>query len=218
MTASERADHLTQAKGLLIEIDGELERRQNPQTVLEHMRKSAIADLRAELEKLSRLLDTPRPRLVFIGQVAVGKTTAICHLVGLTAEREKRKRSKSGVESVLSVTEDLMATGSGFTTLCEVIVTPADRNRFEIEPYPPEEVERTITEFCEAIWKRAYATDDSSQKTGGISPQINFPPELVRAVRNMVKLPKVLGETTILQSSLRTNLLLMDSPCFYHKF
>jgi hypothetical protein len=149
-----------------------------------------IADIRAEAEKLSRLLDTPRHRLVFIGQVAVGKTTAICHLVGLTADREKRKKSKSGAEMMVSVTEDLLATGAGFTTLCEVVVTPADRNRFEIEPYPPQEVERTITEFCQAVWKRVYSDDDSGQKTGGVSEQVNFPPELVRAVRNMVKLPE----------------------------
>ena len=185
-----RSDHLNHAKNLIIEIDGELRERQDPKTALEQMRKSAIADLRAELEKLSRLLDTPRHRLVFIGQVAVGKTTVICHLVGLTAEREKRKKSKSGTETLLRVTEDLMATGSGFTTLCEVVVVPADRNRFEIEPYPAEEVERTITEFCQAIWRRVYPDDESGPKTGAVSDQVNFPPELVRAVRNMVKLPE----------------------------
>ena len=147
MTEGERSEHLNHAKSLLSEIDGELEQRQDPKTALDQMRKSAIADLRAEVERLSRLLNTPRYRLVFIGQVAVGKTTAICHLVGLTADRAKKKRSRSGAETVVQVTEDLMATGSGFTTLCEVVVSPAERNRFQIEPYPPEEVERTITEF-----------------------------------------------------------------------
>jgi len=189
MTSSERTVRLDHAKQLIGEIDGELDQRKDPKTVLEQMRKSAIGDLRSEVEKLSRLLGIPRHRLVFIGQVAVGKTTAICHLVGLTADREKRKKSKTGAETSVLVTEDLMATGSGFTTLCEVVVTPADTNRFGIEPYPREEVERTITEFCQAVWKRVYPDEDSGQKTGGASEQVNFPPELVRAVRNMVKLP-----------------------------
>src|ERR1700730_16496260 len=121
MTEAERRDHLNHAKGLINEIDDELEQRQDPKTALDQMRKSAIADLRAEVERLSRLLNTPRYRLVFIGQVAVGKTTAICRLVGLTADRAKKKRSRSGTETVVQVTEDLMATGSGFTTLCEVV-------------------------------------------------------------------------------------------------
>jgi hypothetical protein len=190
MTEGERSDRLNHAEDLITEIDSELDQRQNPKTALEQMRKSAIADLRAEATKLSRLLKTPRHRLVFIGQVAVGKTTAICHLVGLTADREKRKKPKSGAETVVQVTEDLMATGSGFTTLCEVVVTPADRNRFEIQPYPAEEVERTIIEFCQAVWKRVYPDENSGQKTGAVSDQVNFPPELVRAVRNMVKLPE----------------------------
>ena len=71
MTTGERGGRLDHARTLITEIDGELEQRQDPKTVLEQMRKSAIADLRAEVEKLSRLLDTPRYRLVFIGQVAV---------------------------------------------------------------------------------------------------------------------------------------------------
>ena len=41
---------------------------------------------------------------------------------------------------MIRVTEDIMATGSGFTTLCEVVVRPADTNKFEIDPYPREEV------------------------------------------------------------------------------
>ena len=96
------------------------------------MRKSALADLRAELAELSELLGTTRHRLVFIGQVFVGKTTAICHLVGLTADREKKKTNKAGIEKMVRVTEDLMATGSGFTTLCEVWSPPRRRTNSKL--------------------------------------------------------------------------------------
>src|SRR5438477_9708030 len=128
------ATRLKRAKELTTEIDAVLANRQTPKTVLEQMRKSALAVLSAELGDLAELLGTTRHRLVFIGQVFVGKTTAICHLVGLTADREKKKSSKGGVEKTVEVTEDVMATGSGFTTLCEVVVTPADKTEFEIEP------------------------------------------------------------------------------------
>ncbi len=152
------------------------------------MRKSALADLLAELGELSELLGTMRHRLVFIGQVCVGKTTAICHLVGLTADREKKKTNRAGVEKMVAVTEPLMATGAGFTTLCEVVVTPADNNEFEIEPYPREEVERIIADFCLTTWKHVYPDNTSEGQKAG--DQASFPQELLRAVRNVVKLPE----------------------------
>ncbi|MFI5394695.1 MAG: hypothetical protein ACHQ9S_04110 [Candidatus Binatia bacterium] len=177
-----------QAKELTAKIDEELAKRPPPKTVFEQMRKSALADLRAELIELADLLSTTRHRLVFIGKVGVGKTTAICHLLGLIADREKKKTNNAGVEKTVSVTEDLMATGSGFTTLCEVVVIPGDRNEFEIEPFPRLEVERIIGDFCLTTWSRVYPDNLSEGQKG--SDQINFPPELVRAVRNMVKLPE----------------------------
>lgn len=187
----ERTERPARAKELIAEIDAELTKRQGAKTVLEQMRRSALAALRGELDGLARMLSTPRHKLVFIGQVGVGKTTAICHLVGLTAEREKRKKtSKNAPEKAVTVTEDLMATGSGFTTLCEVVVVPAQGSRFVVEPYERAEVERTIAEFCQAVWKREFPDAEEAQKTGAAPEQVNFPTELVRAVRNMVKLPE----------------------------
>lgn len=183
-------DRLRQAKELIAEIDRELTRRNTPRTVFEQMRNSALAALRAELGELSELLGMTQHRLVFIGQVGVGKTTAICHLVGLTADREKRESSKTGPDKTIKVIEDLMATGAGFTTLCEVVVATGDGNRFEIEPYPPQEVKRTVEDFCLTIWNRVHPdSQDGGQKTDKGADQVNFPPELVRAVRNMLKLP-----------------------------
>ena len=124
MSQTERVDRLRRADEFLAEIDGELRRRDVPRTLLEQMHKSALADLQIELGELKKMLTLERHRLVIIGQVGVGKTTAICHLVGLTADREKRKTSKTGPDKMVQVTEDLMATGSGFTTLCEVVVVP----------------------------------------------------------------------------------------------
>lgn len=187
----ESQDHnarTTRTAELLAEFESQLSGMPAPKTVLEQLRKSALDDLAGELRGLSRVLSTSQTRLVFIGQVGVGKTTAICHLVGLTADREKRKKNKAGVEKAVLVTEDLMATGSGFTTLCEVVVTPSDRTKFEVLPYERTEVEQTISDFCVSIWRKVYPeTDDTSS---GSEQQVSFPPELVRAVRNMVKLPE----------------------------
>src|SRR5437762_13871095 len=103
MSIADRSARLKHAKELISEIDTDLANRQTPKTALEQMRKSALADLSSELGDLSPLLSTTRPRLVFIGQVGVGKTTAICHLVGLTADREKKKTNRAGVEKMTAV-------------------------------------------------------------------------------------------------------------------
>ncbi len=192
MTTRKPTDCLQRVNKLIAQIKGELNQRQAPKTVLEQMQRSALTGLCTELEMLAQLLAINQYRLVFIGQVEVGKTTAICHLIGLTADRDKKKKlSKTGPEKVFHVTEDLMATGAGFTTLCEVVIMPANGNRFVIEPYGRQEVERTIADFCQVVWKRVYPdSEDSGQQAGGGSEQVNFPPELVRAVRNMVKLPE----------------------------
>ncbi len=64
-----------------------------------------------------------------------------------------------------------MATGSGFTTLCEVVVKPGDTNKFEIDPYPREEVERTIDDFCMNTWVKVYPDSfDGGQKGSGGEP------------------------------------------------
>ncbi len=181
----ERPARLKRSTDLIGEIDAELAQRKAPKNILDQMRKSALADLRSDMADLAELLGTKRHRLVFIGQVFVGKTTAICHLVGLTADREKKKTVK-GVEKPVEVTEDLMATGSGFTTLCEVVVTPADKTEFKIDPYPPKEVERIIADFCLTSWKRVYP--DSTSEEQKAADQLSFPQELLRAVRNVVKL------------------------------
>jgi hypothetical protein len=145
MTSADRPLRLSRVSELSTEVESELEKRQSPTTVLDQMRKSALADLRKELAGLSEVLGTTHHRLIFIGRVSVGKTTAICHLVGLTAERDKKKPTKADPERVIRVTEDMMATGSGFTTLCEVVVKPGDTNKFEIDPYPAKKLNAPST-------------------------------------------------------------------------
>lgn len=189
MDTADRPQRLERTKALIGEVEGELEKRKSPTKVLDQMRKSALSDLRKELSGLAEVLGTTRHRLIFIGRVSVGKTTAICHLVGLTAERDKKKPTKSNPDRTIRVTEDLMATGSGFTTLCEVVVKPAAENKFEIAPYSRSEVERTIDDFCINTWGKVYPDSvEAGQKAAGGEPP-SFPNELVRAVRNMVKLP-----------------------------
>jgi hypothetical protein len=189
MSTADRSGRLAHTRDLIGESEVELAKYKTSTKVLDLMRRSALADLRKELIGLSEVLGTTHHRLIFIGRVSVGKTTAICHLVGLTAERDKKKPTKNDPEKIVRVTENLMATGSGFTTLCEVVVKPGTANKFEIEPYPRQEVERTIADFCVNTWSKVYPESPEVGQKAASGELASFPTELVRAVRNMVKLP-----------------------------
>ncbi len=189
MSAVDRPVRLSLTRDLVLQAEAELAKYEHATKVLDLMRRSALADLQKELSSFSDILGTTHHQLTFIGRVSVGKTTAICHLVGLTVDRDKKKPTKNDPDKVVRVTEDLMATGSGFTTLCEVVVKPSNINKFEIEPYSRVEVERTIDDFCVSTWAKVYPQSaEVGQKASAGEPP-SFPTELVRAVRNMVKLP-----------------------------
>ena len=119
---------------------------------------------------------------MFIGQVGVGKTTAICHLFQLVMESPKKKKI-GNQEKDIKVIEELMTTGGGYTTLCEVVIKQDSSTFIEIDPYSPEEIRKTIDDFCMSIWLKTYPDLNKDSDQGTISS------ELTRAVRNLVNLP-----------------------------
>ena len=176
-------DRLVKINELKISINDEIENRGEPQTIIDHISNRALSDLYNRLLNIENILLIKNYDLVFIGQVGVGKTTAICHLFQLVVESQKKKKIRNREED-MKVIEELMATGSGFTTLCEVVVKQDSSTFIEINPYSTEEVKQIIDDFCCSIWLKAYPDLDKDPKDQG-----TLPPELTRAVRNLVNLP-----------------------------
>jgi hypothetical protein len=82
------------------------------------------------------------------------------------------------------VTRELLSTGAGKTTICEVVIQPAPTTAVEIVPYSADELTTQIEEFCRYIWARVYPAslpDDTAQKAEH---------ELERAIRNVTGLPQ----------------------------
>jgi hypothetical protein len=145
----------------------------------------ALQDIRLRLDKIRRILNIQRYNLVFIGQVGAGKTTAICHLFNLVQEVELT-RLKGGKNVTIKKVKELLSTGSGKSTICEVVIRPAKRTYVEIDPYDAKELQQLIEEFGLWIWQKAHPTT--------IKERVEIPPdELLRAIRNIVELP----ETTV---------------------
>ena len=130
-----------------------------------------INNLKSKLERLDeieKILSIEKYKIAFIGTVGQGKTTAICHLFNLISDF-----------NVSKTTKELLSTGSGKTTICEVIIKAAGKTYIEIEPYTVEEMENLIFEFCDYI-----ADKDNTQA----DQKIIISTEIQRAIRNIIKM------------------------------
>ncbi|WP_445638041.1 Dynamin family protein [Nostoc sp. DSM 114161] len=143
-----------------------------------------INNLKSKLERLEeidKILSIEKYKIVFIGTIGQGKTTAICHLFNLISDFKVSKTDNGKTKDVIE-TRELLSTGGGRTTICEVIIKAADKTYIEIEPYTVDEMENLIFEFCDYI---ASKNDTQSEQKIIISEEIE------RAIRNVLELKQI---------------------------
>jgi hypothetical protein len=114
------------------------------------------------------LLAPEKRKLVFIGQVGSGKTTALCHLLGLNYW--KKEGQKEGYR-------ELLTTGAGGVTLCRVIIKFSKHPYIKITPEEESVVEGWLEELAEYAVGQARNIKDN--------PPPNLPAEMRRALSNM---------------------------------
>src|SRR5262245_8188058 len=114
-------------------------------------------------------------KIVYVGEIAVGKTTAACRQAGLVLDAASAPDLKGM----------LLDTGGGRTTLCDVVVKGGDRFSIRVDPLPDEEVYRLAAELCLAISDKREG-QVSSHSSADYKP----PEEVERALRNMASLPR----------------------------
>lgn len=131
----------------------------------------------SRLEAIERILEIEKYTLVFIGTIGEGKTTAICHLFNLVGTFPVSK-SIGGKTKKLNEVQELLATGSGRTTLCEVVITTSDRTYIEIDPFSAEEMENMILELCESLVEPPEIQGEQRRM---------FSKELDTAIRNVMQ-------------------------------
>ena len=135
----------------------------------------------ARLEVIERNLAIDKYMLVFIGTIGEGKTTAICHLFNLVGEFRVSK-TISGKSKIIRETQELLATGSGRTTICEVVIKASEQTYLEIEPYSPQDMESMILDFCDSL-------SDPANLKGEQKAMLSK--EIETAIRNVIQLKKV---------------------------
>jgi hypothetical protein len=166
-------------------INSEIGSREQLQNLSALVSIQAFQEIATRLAKMRRILNIQRYNLVFIGQVGAGKTTAICHLLNLVQTVAVERTLRSGKKVTIDKTQELLSTGAGKSTICEVVIRPAKFTYIEIDPYPAIELQQLIEEFGLWIWQKAHPA------TAKIRVEIP-PDELLRAIRNIVELPEII--------------------------
>ena len=94
--------------------------------------------LKTNLQSSREYLASTDHPIAFIGSIGVGKTTAICKLLGLVDEKG----------------ESILSTSSGRTTLCEVEVRRGPHTRILITPCSSDEISSFLGDFADVIEMR----------------------------------------------------------------
>lgn len=173
----------TSISQLKLDLQNELASRKGLQSLYDFLCKKSLEGKLERLEQIEQTLDINKYKLVFIGPVGEGKTTAICHLLNLVGEFEVTDKTKK-VKKI----QELLATGSGYTTICEVIIRPSEKTFMNIEPYTEEELKELINSFADIIDMKInpqnYAETSTTKGVNIISTEMD------RALRNIINLKK----------------------------
>ena len=131
-----------------------------------------LDEFSSELEKAAGLVRQTEHNIAFIGDIGVGKTTALCRAVGL--------EMPSGMLG--TPTTSVLETGRGGTTICEVrIVNGADYG-LVVEPRSERELQREVREFAHFVTHGPESQQDGETGTSG---ETGVSREVERAIRNM---------------------------------
>lgn len=134
--------------------------------------QAALLDKR--LEDAGQFLLSVDHDVVYVGEIGVGKTTAVCRQTGLVLD----EATASDLKGML------LDTGGGRTTICDVRVVTGGRFSLAIEAVPDEEIYKLVGEMGRGIYEKL------SGEAGDSAVEFKPPEEVERALRNMASLPR----------------------------
>ena len=169
--------NLHQAEKLLVKL-GEFVQR--PQTT-----DGAKAQADLHRESLGRAIDfltDTNHSMSFVGEIGVGKSTAICGITGLLLPPDPKAPASLSKRVVLE-------TGAGNTTLCEVHLRSEGKNSFGlvVSPQSQEDVFRCVSDFCSWVidtFRGQNGNPAMEHESRGVSEELN------KALRNMARLAR----------------------------
>lgn len=132
--------------------------------------KRQLERQRSAIEASAAYLGKTHHQIAFVGEVGVGKSTAISFLYGLLDPAPASAELKERV---------VLETGGGHTTLCEVNIRRGPEYGIVVQAQSDEEMRNLANDFCAATWLRRAGGE--AQK----NDSVNVSEEVQRALRNM---------------------------------
>jgi hypothetical protein len=130
--------------------------------------KKMSHSIASRIEAIEEFCSIESYNVFFNGKIAVGKSTAICTLLGLVDNRK--------VNPLLPLSNLLLLkTGTGRMTVCETRILPrAEKSSIIIEPVTQSYFEACLDQFCQ--WLQGVQTDISQEQ--------------IRLIKNMACIPQ----------------------------
>ncbi len=130
-----------------------------------------------ELSRCAYFLRAREHKVAFIGNIGVGKSTAICKMTGLLVEEEPQLTKQVVLE-----------TGSGGITICEVEISEGNRFGLLIEPRIAESIQKDVADYAEYLFRKTHPNESKGAASGDGTNRLGISGEIVRAIRNMTGL------------------------------
>jgi len=124
-----------------------------------------------EIRRVAELVLAEEYRIAFVGDIGVGKSTAICSIAGLEVHDEATRRPRP-----------LLDVGAGGITLCEVQVVEGPAYGLLVEPRSEAELYTEIREFARSFMESTSAGQDEHEDEPGFAGTSR---EVQRVIRNM---------------------------------
>lgn len=123
-----------------------------------------------DLERVTAFLTNLKHNISFIGDIGVGKSTAISFIFDLLVPARAGERS---------INRPVLETGAGGTTICEVHVRSGPEFGISVLPMGDSDLTHMVSDFCAVKW----ATIRKERNEGSETPRVGR--EVERAIRNM---------------------------------
>ncbi len=125
---------------------------------------------KGDLLRAAAFLTKLKHNIAFIGDIGVGKSTAISFIFDLLVPAKAEDRN---------INRPVLETGAGGITICEVHIKNGPAFGLSVFPMDDSDLTDLVSDFCAAKWAATNRKEDESSET----PQVSR--EIERAIRNM---------------------------------
>ena len=138
---------------------------------IKHAFARRLEEYRTEIQSATRPVLATEHSIAFIGDIGVGKSTAICCFVGLEVQKDGT-----------AVPDPVLEVGGGGVTICEVAIVQGSEYGLAIEPRNEGEIRREVREFARFLIPEPRSNQDAETE----DPEFHgTSKEIERAIRNM---------------------------------